>query len=87
MNNMNGMMQFHGHNNSSLGQSGPVGPQGHPGLGPGHPGHGMNHGNHVGSQHMMHHSSMPQKRPLDEDTKNTPDTAKRLNLDNCISKS
>ena len=80
MNNMNGMMQFHAHNSSSLGQPGP---QGHPGLGPGHPGHAMNH---TGSQpHMMHHSSMPQKRPLDEDTKNTPDTAKRLNLDNGIS--
>ena len=79
MSNMNGMMQYHGHANANLG---PGGPPGHPTLGPpGHPGH-MNHGNHGGSQQMLHHPSVPQKRPLEEDTKNTPDTAKRLNLEN-----
>ena len=70
MSNMNGMMQFHGPQ--------PGGPQGGPHLGPPHP---LNHAGHGGSQHVMHHA-VPQKRPLDEDTKNTPDTAKRLNLDN-----
>lgn len=74
MSNMNGMMQFHGHNNPGLGQPGPGGPLG--------PGHNINHATNGGSQHMVHHPSVPQKRPLDEDTKNTPDTAKRLNLDN-----
>ena len=73
MSNMNGMMGYHGGNL----------PPGHPGLQPGGP--HMNHAaaNHGGSQQMLHHPpSVPQKRPLEEDTKNTPDTAKRLNLEN-----